>query len=140
MNNFLEDVGLIAIFFSIVYVYLKILDYYELKRLEVHEDKKVYIAADKFVHGAPYDEVKDILASCFDFDEQDAETIWLLSITHITDKDGGYRAFIRSVNEVVGKSIYDERYLTHKTGHDDNTISSTPEQSMPSRSCRFKIK
>ena len=43
MHDFLEGVGLLAIFLAIVYGYKKILEYYELKRMGLHEDERVYI-------------------------------------------------------------------------------------------------
>jgi len=113
MDSFLENVGLLAICFIIIYGYKKAVEYYSLKRLSFHEDEKVYKAADEFVHGAPSDDVKVILASCFDFNEKDAEEILSRSIPHRTDKDGGYRAFIRTVNKVLGEDVYSERFPTH---------------------------
>lgn len=113
MDSFLENVGILAIAFVIIYGYKKIQEYYYLKWLSFHEDEKVYKAADEFVHGAPSDDVKVILASCFDLDEKGAEEILSRSIPHRTDKDGGYRAFIRSVNKVLGEDVYSERCHTH---------------------------
>lgn len=109
MDTFLKNFGLFAIFFLIAYGYKKIQDNHELKRMGLHEDEKVYMAADEFVCGAPSDEVKGILDSCFEFDGQDADVILARAIPHRADKDGGYRAFIRSVNKVVGDELYDEK-------------------------------
>lgn len=109
MHSFLENFGLLAIFFAVVYGYKKILEYYELKRIGLHENKKVYRAADEFVRGASADDVKAILEDCFEFEEGDVERILSRAAPHRTDKDGGYRAFIRSVNKVVGDELYDER-------------------------------
>lgn len=110
MHSFLENFGLFAIFFLIVYGYKKILEYYELKRMGLHENKNVYMAADAFSRGANADDVKGILENCFEFEEGDVEEILSRASPHKADKDGGYRAFIRAVNKAVGDEIYDERY------------------------------
>lgn len=110
MDGFLENVGLFSIAFAIIYGYKKLLDYFEYKRSGYYENEKVYKAADEFVHGASFDEVKVILSSCFDFDANDADRVLSRSIPHRTDKDGGYREFIRSVNKVLGADIYSEQY------------------------------
>lgn len=113
MHSFLENFGLLAIFFVVVYGYKKILEHYDWKRMGLHENKRVYQAADEFVHGARTEDVKAILDTCFEFDEEDVEKILSGAIPHRTDKDGGYRAFIRSVNKAVGDELYDERCRTH---------------------------
>jgi len=115
MDSFLANVGLLAIAFAVIYIYKKVLEWYDYKHSGFYADKKVYKAADEFVHGASSDDVKVILAGCFDFDEGDAEKILSLSIPHRTDKDGGYRVFIRSVNKVLGEDIYDEKRHIHET-------------------------
>ena len=109
MDSFLANVGLLAIAFVIIYGYKKIQDYYYFNHSCFYENEKVYMAADKFAHGASSNDVKAILSSCFDFTEEDAEEILLQSASHRTDKDGGYRAFIRSVNEVLGEDVYNEK-------------------------------
>jgi len=113
MDSILENVGILAIAFMIIYGYIKINEYYYLKRLSFYEDEKVYKAAEEFVSETPSDDVKVILANCCDFDEKNAEEILSRSISHRTDKDGGYRAFIRSVNKVLGEDVYSERRYTH---------------------------
>lgn len=113
MDNLLENAGIMAISFLAIYACKKILEHYDLKRTKFCEDKKVYKAADEFVHGAPSDNVKVLLASCLDFDEEDVEKILSRSIPHRTDKDGGYRVFIKAVNEVLGEDVYSEQFHTH---------------------------
>lgn len=113
MDSFLENVGMLAMAFVIIYGYKKIHEYYYFKQSSYYEDEKVYKAAEAFVQGAPSDDVKVILAGCFDFDEKDAEEILSRSISYRTDKDGGYRAFIRTVNKVLGEDVYSERCHTH---------------------------
>lgn len=113
MHGFLENFGLLALGFGVVYGYKKILEYYDLKRMGLYEDKKVYQAADEFVRGASHEEVGAILAGCFELSENDVDQIISKAIPHRADQDGGYRAFIRSVNKAVGEDIYDERRHTH---------------------------
>ncbi|MBC3888453.1 hypothetical protein GH810_09050 [Acetobacterium paludosum] len=108
MDVFLENVGMLAIAFVIIYGYKKILEYYEFKRSGFYENEMVYQAADEFVLGAASDEVKDLLISCFDFDREDVDEILSRSLPHRTDKDGGYQAFITSVNKVLGIDVYSE--------------------------------
>jgi hypothetical protein len=113
MDSFLENIGFMAICFVIIYGYKKLLEYNEMKYSSLYEDNKVYQAADEFVHGAASNEVVNILTSCIDFDEKDADKILSLSIPHKTDRDGGYRKFIKSVNKVLGADIYSEQCHAH---------------------------
>lgn len=109
MHDFLENTGLLAIFFAVVYGYKKILEYYDLKRMGLHEDKKVYQAASEFARGTEIETVKAILDGCFGFTKEDVERILSTSVPHRSDKDGGYQAFIGFVNKVVGDELYDQR-------------------------------
>lgn len=108
MDSFLKSFGLFALFLAITYGYKKIQDYYTSKRSGLHENEKVYTAADAFARGASLRDVGDILEDCFEFDEGDAGKILSGAIPRRTDRDGGYRAFIRSVNKAVGEKLYDE--------------------------------
>ena len=110
MDGILENVGIAMISFLIIYVCKKILEFYDFKRPYVSE--KVYNAADEFAHGASYDEVKAILTRCIDFDGDDAEKILSRSVPYRTEKDGGYRAFIKSVNKLLGQNAYNEQFHT----------------------------
>lgn len=109
MDGFLKSFGLLAIFFVIVYGYKKIQDYYELKRLGLHENEKVYRAAGQFAGGAPSEKVQAMLESCPELDGPDVAKILTGALPHRADRDGGYRAFIRAVNQAVGDELYDER-------------------------------
>ena len=113
MDSFLENIGFMAICFVIIYGYKKILEYNDMKCSSFYEDNRVYKAADAFVHGETSNDVVNILVSCFDFDEKVADKILSRSIPHKTDRDGGYREFIKSVNEVLGADIYSEQCHTH---------------------------
>lgn len=119
MDSFLQNIGILAITFLIIYIYKKILEWHDYKYSGFCEDEKVYKAADKFVHGSPSNEVKAILLSCFDFDEEGTEKIMSLSIPHRSDKDGGYRVFIRAVNKVLGVDVYDEKHKHHRKNATD---------------------
>ena len=112
MDSFLENVGLVAISFLVIYIEKKISEYYYFKQLSFYESDKIYKAADEFIHGASFDDVKAILEKCLDFDEEDIEKILSQSIPHRTDKDGGYRAFIKTVNKVLGEDVYSEHCHT----------------------------
>lgn len=113
-DSFLANVGLLAIIFVIIYGYKKLQDYYYFKPSGFYENEKIYKAADEFVHGASSDDIKAILTNCLDFDKEDAEEILSLSIPHRTDKDRGYKAFIKSVNKVLGADVYKEQQHTHQ--------------------------
>jgi 3-deoxy-D-manno-octulosonate 8-phosphate phosphatase KdsC-like HAD superfamily phosphatase len=113
VNGFLANVGLLAIAFVVIYAYKKIQDYYYFKHSAFYENERIYEAAHEFVRGVSVNDIKAILASCLDFDEEDAEKILSQALPHRTDKDGGYGAFIRSVNKVLGEDVYSEQCHTH---------------------------
>jgi len=60
------------------------------------------------------DVVKTILSDCLDFDAECAEEAMSLSIPHRPDRDGGYKALIRAVNNVLGEDVYDAKHCTHE--------------------------
>lgn len=109
MNGFLVNAGLLAIAFLIVYIYKKVLEWHDLRNSGFYEDERVYKAADKFDKGAPPDEVKALLRECYSINMTDIEKIMSAAIHSKTDKDRGYRIFIRSVNQVLGEDIYNEK-------------------------------
>ncbi len=98
--------------FAIIYGYKKILEFHCYKYSGLYESEKVYKAANEFARGARPDDVKDILTSCLEFDEDDADCVLAELSSHRLDKDGGYREFIKSVNKVLGVNVYGERYRT----------------------------
>ena len=113
MNGFLDNFGFFAICLAIAIGYKKILEFYDLKRSSFHKDNNVYKAAKEFADGASVIEVKNVLTSCCDLNEKNAQDIVLKTLPHRTDKDGGYRFFIRSVNKVLGEDIYSEK-VSHR--------------------------
>lgn len=106
--SFLESIGLIAISLLVFYIIKKISNYIDWKRISYPQNEKVYRAAGEFVQGASYYDVMNLLESCIDFDGEDAAEIWAKALPHRTDEDGGYGAFIKAVNRVLGKDIYSE--------------------------------
>ena len=112
MDSFLENAGLMAISFLIIYIAKKISEHYYFKQSSLYESDKIYKAADEFIQGASFNDVKAILEKCLDFDEEDIEKILSQSIPHRTDKDGGYRAFMKTVNKVFGEDVYGEHCHT----------------------------
>lgn len=113
MNGILSKIGLIAIVLVIIYIIKKIYDYYYKKAILKSKDdlyesnNKVYKAARAFAQGATFDEIRNTLNNCIEFDEDDIEEILSLSFPHRTDEDGGYGAFIKAVNHVTGKDVYE---------------------------------
>ena len=117
MDSFLANVGMLAIACLIVYIYKKVLEWYDYNHSGFYEDERVYRAADAFVYGASPDDVKAIVRDCYELDEADMEKILSAANLHRVDKDGGYRAFIRLVNKLIGEDVYNEkRHIKHKIG------------------------
>jgi hypothetical protein len=113
MNSFFANTGLIAVSLLILYIIKKLSDHFYLKKASYPADHKIYEAAQEFAEGASYADVRTILASCVDLDEEDTEEILLQSAPHRTDHDGGYGAFIKAVNMVLGEDVYSELYHIH---------------------------
>lgn len=110
MDSYSKYFVILVIFLVIGIAYKKYLEFNDDKRWMFHKDDNIYKAAKKFAAGASLNEVKDILISCFDLNEKNAEDILTRSSPHKTDKDGGYRSFIRSVNKELGEDVYEEKY------------------------------
>lgn len=104
MGGILSNIGLLAIGFVIICSYGKVLDYYDLKRPKLYASEIVNRAAEIFAEGASAEEIKVILTSCVEIDEEEVEKIIEQSLPHRNDKDGGYRFFIKSVNKVLGEN------------------------------------
>ena len=71
---------------------------------------RVYQAARLFAQGEPIDRVKELLLNCYDFDEDEAREVVLSADHYRDDVDGGYSAFINTVNLVLGTSAYHLEY------------------------------
>lgn len=110
MEGFLANVGMLAITFLVVYIYKKMLEWYDDTHSGAYADQRIYKAADEFSHGAPTENIIAILNSCIELNADDAKEILSLADPYKTDKDRGYKAFIRSVNMVLGEEVYDEKH------------------------------
>ncbi|MFA6308888.1 MAG: hypothetical protein WC677_03985 [Clostridia bacterium] len=106
MEGLLENIGIFAIFFLILFIFKKISEYYCFKHSIYYEDDKVYKAAKEFASEASLEDVKNILADCIDFDEEDVEEILSQESSYRKDKDGGYITFLKCVNNILGKKVY----------------------------------
>ncbi|AHV97447.1 hypothetical protein [Paenibacillus sabinae] len=109
MNGLFKVTGVIIIVLVILYIAKKVSAYLNLVKPTIsggYEDNAVYQAAQKFAQGVSHDEIRDILLGSYEFDQQRIEMILRLALPHRTDGDGGYRAFIEAVNQVLGEEIY----------------------------------
>ncbi|MDQ0195285.1 hypothetical protein [Paenibacillus wynnii] len=106
MDELLRNVGLISIMLVLLYAIKKIYDNTYLQRAGLYEDDNVYKAAEEFAQGAPSNDVRGILSNCYDIDDKGMEKILSLALPHRTQKDGGYSAFIKAVNKVLGEDVY----------------------------------
>lgn len=102
----LNNLAVFGVFLVLCLIYQRITAYYQLKYLGHTESSEVYQAAEEFVHGAASDEIASLLTSCPELDAEDAAQILSWSAVHRSDKDGGYHEFLKSVNTVLGVSIY----------------------------------
>lgn len=112
MENTFVNIGIFAVLSLIVYIYKKILEWHTYNRSSIYEDENVYRAADEFARGSSLDAVKSVLSDCLDFTKEYAEEVLKLSIPHRPDRDGGYKAFLRAVNKVLGEEAYDVKHHT----------------------------
>jgi len=106
MNELLRNIGLISIMLVLLYTIKKIYDNIYLQRAGLYEDDNIYKAAKEFAQGAPSEDVRGILSNCIDIDDKGMEKIMSLAYPYRTQKDGGYQAFIKAVNKVLGENIY----------------------------------
>lgn len=110
MYGLFKVAGVIIIVLVILYIAKKVTVYLDLVKPTKsggYEDYAVYQAAQKFAQGTSPDEIRDILLGSYEFDQQRIEEILRLALPHRIDGDGGYRAFIEAVNQVLGEAIYD---------------------------------
>lgn len=113
MIGFLGNVGFVAIILLIFFIIKKVDDYLYFKKVNslgvevmYFADDKVYKAARAFAQGVSSDEIREILLNCVDFDEEDISQIMTSAEPHKTDDDGGYGAFIKTVNKTLGEVVY----------------------------------
>jgi hypothetical protein len=70
------------------------------------QDEKVYRAARAFAMQSSEETIKDILLDSIDFDEDRVEEIMSMIKFQRDNIDGGYAAFIKAVNQVLGNQVY----------------------------------
>lgn len=69
-------------------------------------DPKVYEAARAFAMQSSEEIIRDILLKSIDFEEEDIDELMSMVEFHKNDIDGGYSAFIKAVNQLLGNEIY----------------------------------
>jgi len=111
MSALLSNIGSLAVLTVICLIYQHIVEYNRLKYFGHTESSEVYQAAKEFAQGAAPDEIKSLLTSCPELDSEDADQILSWSLAHKNDKDGGYHEFLKSVNIILGVSLYQEARL-----------------------------
>jgi hypothetical protein len=75
---------------------------------------RVYQAAREFAQGEPIDKIEKLLLNCVDFDEDDVSKVVNSSKSYCDDVDGGYSAFINTVNLVLQTKAYRLEYTKKK--------------------------
>lgn len=109
MNDILTTVGLILILLAVLYSAKKIYEYFDMRKVtrkDCYENYDIYKAAQEFALGSPADKIKEILTNSYELDDKQIEETMFLSLPHRNDTDGGYRAFIKAVNQVLGQEVY----------------------------------
>ncbi|MGR6127496.1 hypothetical protein [Paenibacillus sp. SER-28] len=109
MNEILTIAGLISIVLPVLYSVKKKYDFIDLQKMtrkDIYENYDVYKAAQKFALGTPVDEIREILTNSYELDENPVKGTMLLALSHRNDTDGGYLAFIKAVNRVLGQEVY----------------------------------
>ncbi|AIQ58587.1 hypothetical protein [Paenibacillus borealis] len=106
MDLMFRNIGLFTVITTLLVLIKKRYDWIYLQQEGSYEDNTVYKAADLFANGAPPGEVRAILATSFEFDPKGTEQILARALPRRMEPDGGHRAFIQAVNEVLGDEIY----------------------------------
>ena len=76
---------------------------------------KVYQAARVFAQHEPDDTVKDLLFRCPNLDNNDVSKILQAAKIYIEDVDGGYSAFLNTVNLVLHTKAYSLEITSRKS-------------------------
>lgn len=105
MERVFADIGIGAIALAVLCI-IKIIFNLKEEKNSFIEDARVYSAARAFSKGMADEDVKEELLKCVDFDAEDAEEIIDLSKQYRYKSDVGYSAFIKAVNKVLGKNVY----------------------------------
>jgi hypothetical protein len=72
------------------------------------------MAAEAFAKGASAKKIDDILTGGFCLNMGEAEEVMSQALPHRSDRDGGYKAFLSSVNNVIGEDVYQIRHHDEK--------------------------
>ncbi|MDF2926617.1 MAG: hypothetical protein K0R57_5531 [Paenibacillaceae bacterium] len=105
----LAAVGLISLLVSGLYVVKKWCGSHALRTLQTtgyYEDAGVYKAAEAFARGAPAETVEAMLDQSYEFDRRRIGQTLTLALPYRNSVDGGYRAFIQAVNQVLEEEVY----------------------------------
>lgn len=101
--------GMLSIVVTVLYGTKKVSDYRDLRRTETLgycEDCHIYKAARLFARGEPVRSIEDRLAKSYEFDPMRIQETLALALPHRSDLDGGYQAFLKAVNQVIGEEVY----------------------------------
>ncbi|KWX80343.1 hypothetical protein [Paenibacillus jilunlii] len=109
MEGLLRNTGLISILLVVLYSIKKIYDVADMRKAGMqgcYENKDIYKAALKFAQGAPEAEIREILSSSYELDDRQVGQTMQLALASRQDGDGGYAAFLKAVNQVLGEDRY----------------------------------
>lgn len=112
MQVFLRVAAMLCAVAVVLYVTKKMTAHYEMIKLSkllmlgYYEDPVIYKAAHAFAAGESAENIRQIMSSSYEFDINRIDRTFTLALPHRTDGDGGYVAFIRAVNQVLGEEVY----------------------------------
>jgi hypothetical protein len=109
MDGFLITAGLISIALTVLYLLKRMVEYADMRLWEqriCYENYDIYKAAQRFALGSSLEEVKELLVNSYELDKEQIEQAIALALPYRDDSDGGYQAFTRAVNRVLGENVY----------------------------------
>lgn len=110
MMRILAGAGLLSLSLLVLYSVKKIYEYRDIRRMDAskgfYEDCGIYKAADAFAQGASVQVMEKMLSMSYELNPERIEETLVLAFPHQNDSDGGYRAFIQAVNQVLEEDIY----------------------------------
>ncbi|WP_339224935.1 hypothetical protein [Paenibacillus sp. FSL H8-0332] len=106
MDVWLRNIGLMTVLTAVLVLIKRKYDRVYLLQGCSYENSLVYAAAGKFAGGAEAGEVREMLINSFEFDPKETELILARALPHRMEPDGGYGAFIKEVNQLLGENIY----------------------------------
>jgi Glu-tRNA(Gln) amidotransferase subunit E-like FAD-binding protein len=106
MEHFFSVVGLCSIVLLLLYI-LGVYDKFKMSEDDFVEDTNIYKVAQLFEQKKlDKSKIKELLLKCIDFDEEEAEEIILRAEKARNEENSGYVEFIKVVNKVLNKNIY----------------------------------